>query len=34
MAEITKYAPGTFCWTELATKNASAAKKFYQGIFG
>jgi predicted enzyme related to lactoylglutathione lyase len=34
MAEVTKHAPGTFCWTELASKNTAAAKKFYQGIFG
>lgn len=34
MAEIKRYSPGEFCWTELATKDAAAAKKFYQSLFG
>ena len=34
MQETPDYAPGTFCWVELATTNAEAAKKFYSGLFG
>jgi hypothetical protein len=34
MQEITEYAPGTFCWVELATTDGEAAKKFYTGLFG
>jgi predicted enzyme related to lactoylglutathione lyase len=34
MTEVTKHAPGTFCWTELASPNAAASKKFYQSLFG
>lgn len=34
MATMTKHAPGTFCWVELATSNQDAAKKFYSGLFG
>jgi predicted enzyme related to lactoylglutathione lyase len=26
--------PGAFCWYELATNNANAAKSFYTGLFG
>jgi uncharacterized protein len=26
--------PGTFCWNELMTKDAAAAKKFYAALFG
>lgn len=26
--------PGTFCWNELGTRNAAAAKKFYSAMFG
>ncbi|HWL84982.1 MAG TPA: VOC family protein [Polyangiaceae bacterium] len=33
MAEMTKYRPGTFCWTELATRKAGNAKKFYAELF-
>lgn len=29
-----QYAPGTFCWIELATTNSEAAKKFYTELFG
>jgi predicted enzyme related to lactoylglutathione lyase len=34
MAKIESYAPGSFCWAELATTDAAAAKKFYGGMFG
>src|ERR1700733_8426128 len=34
MPEITKAAPGTFCWIELGTTDVAAAKKFYGGLFG
>jgi uncharacterized protein len=30
----TGYTPGTFCWVELATSDAAAAKEFYTGVFG
>ena len=34
MPEMTQHMPGTFCWAELATRDASEAKKFYAGLFG
>jgi len=34
MQETPTYAPGTFCWVELATTDAAAAKKFYTELFG
>ena len=34
MQETPSYAPGTFCWVELATTHSEAAKKFYTGLFG
>jgi uncharacterized protein len=34
MAERTEYKPNTFCWPELATSDAGAAKKFYGDILG
>ncbi len=34
MPEMTTYTPGTFCWVELATKDAADAKKFYSHLFG
>jgi predicted enzyme related to lactoylglutathione lyase len=34
MPEITHYAPGMFCWFELGTSDAEAAKKFYGELFG
>jgi uncharacterized protein len=34
MGERTQYAPGTFCWTDLATTDQEAAKAFYSGLFG
>ena len=29
-----QYAPGTFCYTELATPDMKSAKKFYEALFG
>ena len=34
MAGIEKHAPGAFCWVELGTTDAEAAKTFYSGMFG
>ena len=34
MATITQHAPGTFCWPELATRDAGGAKAFYAALFG
>jgi predicted enzyme related to lactoylglutathione lyase len=34
MQETPEYAPGTFCWVELATIDGEAAKKFYTELFG
>jgi predicted enzyme related to lactoylglutathione lyase len=34
MQETPEYKPGTFCWIELATTDAEAAKKFYTELFG
>lgn len=34
MPETTEYAPGMFCWFELGTSDAAAAKKFYTELFG
>lgn len=34
MQETPEYAPGTFCWVELATTDSEAAKKFYTALFG
>jgi uncharacterized protein len=34
MQEVPTYAPGTFCWVELGTTDAAAAKKFYTELFG
>jgi predicted enzyme related to lactoylglutathione lyase len=34
MAERTKYSPGSFSWTDLATTNQDAAKQFYGQLFG
>ena len=33
MTEVQKHEPGMFCWVELATKDAPAAKKFYTSLF-
>jgi predicted enzyme related to lactoylglutathione lyase len=34
MGERTSYAPGTFCWVELATTDAAGAKDFYAALLG
>jgi len=34
MVEKTRHEPGIFCWVELATKDGTAAKKFYTSLFG
>ncbi len=34
MAKIESYTPGSFCWAELATTDAAAAKQFYPAMFG
>jgi uncharacterized protein len=34
MGERTKYTPGTFSWTDLATTDQGAAKEFYAGLLG
>jgi len=34
MQELPEYKPGTFCWVELGTTNASAVKDFYKQLFG
>lgn len=31
---MTSYAPGNFCWFELATSDQNAAKSFYKSVFG
>jgi len=33
MQETTDFKPGTFCWVELATTDANAAKSFYSQLF-
>lgn len=32
--EVKEYAPGTFCWVDLMSIDAAAAKKFYSALFG
>ncbi|HEY5389819.1 MAG TPA: VOC family protein [Solirubrobacteraceae bacterium] len=34
MGERTQYAPGTFCWADLASTDQPAAKQFYTSLFG
>ena len=34
MTVITRHAPGTFSWPELATSDQSGGKKFYMALFG
>jgi len=34
MGERDTYAPGTFCWADLGTTDADAAKAFYTRVFG
>jgi len=34
MPMMDRYAPGTFCWADLGTPDATAAKQFYTALFG
>lgn len=34
MGIVEKHAPGSFCWVELGTTDAKAAKAFYSALFG
>jgi hypothetical protein len=34
MAEVIRHAPGRFCWVELSTTDAAAARRFYANLFG
>lgn len=34
MPSMTAYAPGTFCWTDLAAHDTQAAERFYTALFG
>jgi predicted enzyme related to lactoylglutathione lyase len=34
MPTLTKHAPGSFCWIELATTDPDGARAFYTGLFG
>jgi hypothetical protein len=34
MPDVDGYDPGRHCWSELATSDPAAAKKFYAGLFG
>jgi predicted enzyme related to lactoylglutathione lyase len=34
MPTVTSHPPGSFCWIELSTNNAAAARAFYTGLFG
>lgn len=34
MQETAQYKPGNFCWVELGTTDAGAAKNFYKALFG
>ncbi|UCG53238.1 MAG: VOC family protein [Candidatus Latescibacterota bacterium] len=34
MPEMKEYPPGTFCWVDLGTTDAEAAKEFYGEVFG
>jgi uncharacterized protein len=34
MQEAPQHTPGSFCWIELGTTNAAAAKSFYKELFG
>ena len=33
MTVMDTYAPGTFCWADLGTPDAAAAKRFYTSLF-
>src|SRR5438045_9406572 len=34
MPQVTSHVPGTFCWIELGTSDASSATDFYTRLFG
>jgi len=34
MPQVTSHAPGTFCWVDLAARDAEAARQFYSDLFG
>lgn len=34
MPTVDRFAPGDFCWIEVATSNQNAAKSFYSALFG
>lgn len=34
MTVVATHAPGTFCWADLSTTDAAAAKRFYTALFG
>jgi len=34
MSKIESYAPGSFCWADLATNDPESSKKFYAEMFG
>jgi len=34
MTVVATHAPGTFCWADLGTPDAAAAKRFYTALFG
>ena len=34
MPARSSYAPGTFCWADLSTKDAAASQDFFAGLFG
>ena len=34
MTVVATHAPGTFCWADLGTTDAAAAKRFYPALFG
>jgi len=34
MTDVTRHAPGTFCWIDLATTDPAAAKTFYSQLLG
>jgi predicted enzyme related to lactoylglutathione lyase len=34
MTVVETYAPGKFCWVDMGTPDAPAAKRFYTGLFG
>ena len=34
MTTVTRHAPGTFCWADLATSDREGARAFYTKLFG